>query len=198
MRKKTLLFLPLVLVFAVVAFWQPIINAFLHTCLNYYCSNRLGGRLVAAKVYLDKHRWILDQPSIIRDGTIFQAERFIIEPTLSFAKQELDFSVVVDKPQLHFDEKASNVKEMLAGCFPHTQSVSLWPFKICCNLAVNDGVVYYGKDEKKQHLALFHTYVVWDQFEQEAKIAIKLDDQDFENNLFHIVLQKSENDPLQT
>ena len=198
MRKKTLLFLPLVFVITIVIFWQPITSTLLHTCLNYYCANRLGGKLHAAKVYRDNQRWVVDKPSIIKDGTIFQAERFIIKPTLNFSNRELDFSVVVDKPQLHFDEKASNVKEILAGCFPHTESTSFWPIKICCDLAVNEGVVYCGKDENKRHLALFHTYAAWDQLQQEAKISINLDDQDVENNLFHIVLHKTENSPFQT
>jgi hypothetical protein len=197
MRKKNLLFLLLVFVFAIAIFWQPITNTLLHTGLNYYCSNWLGCKLNASKIYRDNHRWVVDQPSIIKDGMMFQAERFIIESAWNFSKQELNFSVVVDKPKLHFDEKASNVKEVLGSCFPSTQNASLGPFKICCSLAVNEGRIYFG-DEKKQHVALFHTYFAWDQFRQEAKVALKLDDQDFENNLFHIVLQKKENDPLLT
>src|SRR5262249_2802740 len=74
----------------------------------------------------------------------------------------------------------------------------LWPIKINTTLSVNDGVVYYGKEEKKQFFATFHTNAHWSPSQQEAKIAFNFDPDDAEKNQFHVLLKQDANNSHQT
>lgn len=198
MVRKFLYVLPALFVVAIIAYWHSITTFMVHRCLDSYCSNQLGTPLNISKVYRNVDHWVVDQPSIIKEGLVFQADRFLINASFNPFKLELDFGVVIDKPMLHFDENDPGVKDLFAGCFPQSHGFDFWPIKVKTNLAVNDGVVFYGKEEKKQFFASFHTNAYWSSTQQEAKIAFNFDADHAEKNRFQVMLKRDVHDSHQT
>ncbi|NGX42840.1 MAG: hypothetical protein K940chlam7_01128 [Chlamydiae bacterium] len=191
MNKKILYILPIVAILFVVVFWQTIVGAVLHTCLNRYCVRHFGSEFQSQGIQRKKGFWVINKPSFDNENVHFEAEKVSIGLAFRPFQREAHIDITVENSQINLGKTLSSLEESISETLSTSSPFGL--LIINSNVTLNQGSVSWSGGQK----ATFDFISKIHPENQLGHLTLFLDGDKKDSNFFELLVSKEGKTPLE-
>ncbi|MGA8165293.1 MAG: hypothetical protein WB791_09775, partial [Waddliaceae bacterium] len=191
MKKKVFIFLLLFAVLLSALFWQQIGGSFVKLCVHGFCRYRLGTEVHAKEIYYKEGYWIVEKPTLERNGAYLSASRLLLGIGIHPLKREFNLEIIVDDSLIELRDAPSHLKEVITV----TKNFPSWLLKLNSSMKIDHGTLSWLEpldQSAVEQTAAFDFSAESNSQDVKGRFRLMLDDGEVSKNCFELHVAKEE------